>query len=433
MHLAHMLLSAHQQHALHPPLQAKEHPTSPTPSSHSSTSSLSESPLVPFHSQPDEFGLFRIYANEPTYVPLEPLEVLTNAPTLLSQPSVFDIAAARARLGVPIPELSAQEFLAPFSNPSSGILMAYQYSGSSEKSESELDRLTQLLFNPLFDPQDLAGFSHSCEVKKLDKYLESENSHFRTNNGWHKSSIKIRLPKERAKFQTKLDAPEILVDGIWHHNLTEIITDAFQNDLSMSFHMTPFTQRCRVSEDKVVDVYSEAYSSHEMRHAYEEVNSLPREPGDETERIVASLMLWSDATHLTNFGNASMWLFYLFFGNESKYTRCKPVLMSCHHLAYIPKVSPLLWNSRQPLLTCFCSYQMTSKMFTEVFMERHHQRASTHTVNANFSKRFGLCSSMRSLWKPTIMESWYDVQMESSLGSIHTFSHTLLTILKSKY
>ena len=76
---------------------------------------------------------------------------------------------------------------------------------------------------------------------------------------------------------------------------------------------------------------------------------------------------------------------------------------------------------------------MTFKMFTEVFMERHHQRVSTHTVNVNFSKQFGLCSLMRSLWKPTIMESWYNVWMESSVGSICAFSHTLLTILKSKY
>ena len=130
-------------------------------------------------------------------------------------------------------------------------------------------------------------------MKKLDKYLKSENSHFCTNNGWHKSSIKICLPKERAKFQTELDAPEILVDGIWHHNLTEIITDTFQNDSAMSFHMMPFTQCCRISEDKVIDIYSEAYLSPKMQHAYKEVNSLPQKPGDETEHIVASLMLWS--------------------------------------------------------------------------------------------------------------------------------------------
>ena len=76
-----------------------------------------------------------------------------------------------------------------------------------------------------------------------------------------------------------------------------------------------------------------------MLHAYEEINALPREPGDDMECVVASLMIWSDATHMTNFGNASMWPFYLYFSNQSKYAQGKPTAAACHHLAYIPKVS----------------------------------------------------------------------------------------------
>lgn len=29
---------------------------------------------------------------------------------------------------------------------------------------------------------------------------------------------------------------------------------------------------------------------------------------------------------------------YLFFGNQSKYTRAKPSELAAHHLAYVPKV-----------------------------------------------------------------------------------------------
>jgi hypothetical protein len=50
-------------------------------------------------------------------------------------------------------------------------------------------------------------------------------------------------------------------------------------------------------------------------------------------------MFWSDSTHLANFGTASLWPLYLFFGNLSKWVRSKPRAGACHHVAYLPKVS----------------------------------------------------------------------------------------------
>ena len=52
-------------------------------------------------------------------------------------------------------------------------------------------------------------------------------------------------------------------------------------------------------------------------------------------------MLWSDATHLTNFGTAKLWPIYLFFGNLSKYVRSRPSSGACNHLTYIPSVGTL--------------------------------------------------------------------------------------------
>ncbi|KIJ59451.1 hypothetical protein HYDPIDRAFT_100692 [Hydnomerulius pinastri MD-312] len=56
-----------------------------------------------------------------------------------------------------------------------------------------------------------------------------------------------------------------------------------------------------------------------------------------------SLMTWSDSTHLTHFSNASLWPFYVFFGNQSKYLCSKPTSMACHHIAYIPSIELLLF------------------------------------------------------------------------------------------
>jgi len=53
-------------------------------------------------------------------------------------------------------------------------------------------------------------------------------------------------------------------------------------------------------------------------------------------------MFWSDATHLTAFGNTKLWPLYMFFGNESKYRRCKPSHHLCEHIAYFQTASQLL-------------------------------------------------------------------------------------------
>ena len=71
------------------------------------------------------------------------------------------------------------------------------------------------------------------------------------------------------------------------------------------------------------------------------IHALPRNPEDEPNIEVAmgAILLWSDSTHLTSFGSASLWPIYLFFGNLSKYTRGKPNAHAAHHLAYVPSVS----------------------------------------------------------------------------------------------
>jgi len=55
--------------------------------------------------------------------------------------------------------------------------------------------------------------------------------------------------------------------------------------------------------------------------------------------VIAPIMVSSDATHLTNFGSASLWPIYLYLGSQSKYTHAKPMSFAAHHLAYVPKVN----------------------------------------------------------------------------------------------
>ncbi|KAG2062206.1 hypothetical protein BDR06DRAFT_978637 [Suillus hirtellus] len=142
---------------------------------------------------------------------------------------------------------------------------------------------------------------------------------FQEQYRWHQLTVKIWLPKEKEKFQSENDAPELKILGVHHHCLTDLITQVFENEVSRTFNMTPFQQYWKTPNDP-----------------YTEINALPQEPGDELECVVASVMVWSDATHLANFRDASLWPFYVYFGNQSKYTQGKPTAWVCHHLAYIP-------------------------------------------------------------------------------------------------
>ncbi|KAJ7687114.1 hypothetical protein B0H17DRAFT_1203783 [Mycena rosella] len=75
-----------------------------------------------------------------------------------------------------------------------------------------------------------------------------------------------------------------------------------------------------------------------MVEAHTALQNQPREPNCLLERVILSLMFWSDSTHLASFGDASLWPLYMFFGNQSKWLRGKPRSNVCHHVAYFPKL-----------------------------------------------------------------------------------------------
>lgn len=222
-------------------------------------------------------------------------------------------------------------------------MMCWQYTKSATKSASEMDRLAHSLGDSMrdgFSIKDFTKFNTARENARIDSYIADSSSPFNEGEGWHQSSVKIRLPADKVKTPED-QAPEFEVRGVWHRNIVDIIKTVYSDSTTFStLHTTPFQQFWKPLKDsKPEHIHSEIYCSDSMLDADEEIQKLPREPDDMLERIVAPLMLWSDATHLANFGTASLWPFYLFFGSQSKYTRAKPMAYACHHLAYIPTVS----------------------------------------------------------------------------------------------
>ena len=86
-------------------------------------------------------------------------------------------------------------------------------------------------------------------------------------------------------------------------------------------------------------LYDELYTSDAWNEAHDALQKQKRDDGCKLERVIAGLMFWSDATHLAQFGSASAWPVYLFFGNQSKYVRTRPGSGACHPVAFIPMVS----------------------------------------------------------------------------------------------
>ena len=406
-HLAHMLLSAHQQHALY---ASQSQPSPSPPPGNETPSPRSESPphSVPFTTEPNFFGLYRIYPNKPTHIPQDSLEIACDAPSFHEGPSV-EGDARRDFLGIPShAHFSPDDIFAPFSNPTSGIYLAWNYFGLNLKSGVEADRFAQLQQDHRYKTEELKTFSFARETRQLVDFLESKANPFRSDYGWRKSSVEIKLPKENMPSTSESDAPQMTINGVWHRDIIDVITNAFQSEAGLSFNMMPFRQQWKISEHKTVDVFSESYSSPEMLCAHEEISALPHELGDDMERIVASLMFWSDSTQVTQFGNNSMWPFYLSFGNQSKYSCGKPSAAACHHLAYIPKVCVCSYISML-MLNIFLSFPITSRTCIARFVEFLQSKMSLHTASVNYSRRYGTYYSTTSLWMRIAMALSFNV------------------------
>ncbi|KAF7371652.1 hypothetical protein MVEN_00021000 [Mycena venus] len=134
--------------------------------------------------------------------------------------------------------------------------------------------------------------------------------------------------------------------------------EAFQSPAFEQFHITPFQYRWdphynpddpdisldppdALDEDGLPQllnghqkVYGEIYTSDPMLRAHNKL----RMTTPHLETVIAAYMFWSDSTHLANFGNASLWPLYTFFGNLSKYIRAKPTASAAYHQAYFPSL-----------------------------------------------------------------------------------------------
>ena len=307
-----------------PPLPAVE----PQPAS-SSTSIL---PRVFLHvwdsftTQFNKFGIARAYRHRPSHDPNEFLSMHE-----LSQP-IVPISTEGLRGTYPPPW--------PWPSMSIWRLMSWKNSGSTQKSNSEVNRLVhEVLQATDFNAEDLASFDASTETSRFDaaeKEIPPEDVF--AIDRWRHTTIDISVPTREKKKEG--NGVTFSVDGLRYRPILDVIRAVLAEVSSKSFHLTPFK---RLWKSPITGheqrVYDELYASDAWNQAHDEIMKQRRDDGCKLERVVAGLMFWSDSTRLAQFGHASAWPIYLFFGNLSKYARTNPESGCCHPIAFIPSVN----------------------------------------------------------------------------------------------
>lgn len=280
-----------------------------------------------FRTTVNRFGVLREYLHRPSYDPDASVKPEDLANFKVPPDSTAHLPDAQPNLGFLPPW--------PFKNMSRYLLMNWYQTGSSQKTEQELNRLVKdVIGNPEFNVADLAGFSASRENKQLDNAGVVAEAPF-LDDGWREVTVEIEIPVPQKNTIPK----RFPVPGLHHRSIMEVLRATWGAATSLPFHFTPFR---RIHVDPITGeetrLFDEVYTSEAFELAHNQLQKQPPEPGCELERVIAGLMFWSDATRVANFGTASVWPLYMYFANLSKYVRAKPTSGACHHIAYIPSV-----------------------------------------------------------------------------------------------
>ncbi|THU99853.1 hypothetical protein K435DRAFT_658207 [Dendrothele bispora CBS 962.96] len=299
-------------------------------------------------SELDYFGIYRSYPETTATIPDEevPISDICVGPSLPSAPlsgnpySVFGTVLSNARSFV-------QNLFTPFSNASEYRLISWFYRRDS-KSLADLDDLVQnVLLAGDFQLEDLEGFSTVRIMRQMDEHRGARAA-FREEDGWIESSVKIPLPAE-GFCVPESEVATLEIDGIFHRDMLDVITSVFESPASNNFHYSPHKLHRQQFPRSASPEHlrSKLYDSDAFIREYESVtqaehkrrqSSPPTSEDPDVPIGIASIMCWSDSTHLSSFGDKSAWPVYMYLGNQSKYERGKPSAFAAHHIAYILKV-----------------------------------------------------------------------------------------------
>ncbi|KDQ54440.1 hypothetical protein JAAARDRAFT_60806 [Jaapia argillacea MUCL 33604] len=219
----------------------------------------------------------------------------------------------------------------------------------------------------------IAGSSPQCSICQIIALYLNLNAwrydhHFwmKGKGGWREQSITIGIPTGKKPTQTSrckdaaaqcrinrhepledppvehaIEGAHFAIPGFHTQSICEVIVETTSSDpAARDFHWHPFLlQHTPPGTDNPSEtVYGEIYTSQAFRDLDQELQCSLPEPDCDLSQVVAALMFWSDATHLVQFRQSKAWPWYLYFGNQLKYTHAKPTAHATHHVAYLPTI-----------------------------------------------------------------------------------------------
>jgi len=228
--------------------------------------------------------------------------------------------------------------LYPYPNENSFRLGHWYWNGGVQKSKESFRELLDIVSNPGFKSSDVrhTKWDKINEILANNEHEDAPGTYL--DPGWSKTPVKIAVP-----FHQRLPDPgscEYIGADLFHRSLLDIIKEKLTTSQDLArFHFDPYELLWKRTDDyEPVRVHGELYTSQAFINAHRQLQQSPGEPGCNLPQVIVALMLWSDSTQLTSFGDAKLWPLYLFFGNESKYQCCKPSCNLCCHAAYFQNV-----------------------------------------------------------------------------------------------
>ncbi|KAG9089394.1 hypothetical protein FRC06_001569 [Ceratobasidium sp. 370] len=285
---------------------------------------------LPFRTEPDTFGRYRVYQSRPQTIPDAEMPMAHALPaTELPNPS---------RCPRPLSDI-----IAPCPNISVFYVLRYHWLNGNNKSLDDRDYLcNEVLLQPDFNPRDLIGVNLREVDSQLAEAAKSWDPNCPPAQGWKNVPLRLRVPPPRitqAQSAHSRNLPVetyVTISGYRARSLVDVMTKTFATNNPTTFHYEPFEHRWKPpgSSRPGQTLSGEMYTSPAMRRAHREVQDLDIECT--LPRCVAGFMFASDGMQFAQFSHVKGWPILCSFGNESKYERCKPTSNTCFQVAHIP-------------------------------------------------------------------------------------------------
>jgi hypothetical protein len=221
--------------------------------------------------------------------------------------------------------------------------------------------MAKVVLDERFKTTDLIGVDFAAIEKKLSMDIQSPWG----GNGWRRNTIVIEVPtgikptaasrraeanaRARSRRHNEVDPDgdpfpvyKVPVYDVRTRSLTQTMLETIQdgNSTELTWYAHREVWQPPYRDTPPERVWGELYTSDAFLNA--ERDLINAHPDSAHPCVIAAFMVWSDSTHLAQFGQAKAWPIYAYFGNQSKYTRCKPSTRSAQVVGYVPPVSDTL-------------------------------------------------------------------------------------------